>query len=384
MGATSARTAVSLTVLVGLLGTAVGAFGQEPVPPAASASLDASRGDASGWQLYWENDSFIDTDLNYTNGLRFVRSYSDNELARTDGRPWWAGRLARLLPARLRTSSLRQCSFTESPEIDDCHEHAFAWAVGQNMYTPSDLTRSDLLIRDRPYAGYLYFGGIGQLRRGRRLHEVEIDVGVVGPIALAGPLQSGWHDLLRSAGSDTPRPQGWRNQLRHEPALQLHYEVRQQALRSTAGSSRIAWIELLPRAGVAVGTIFDRATAGGLLRLGYNLPDDFGPHRIDALAQSQNESHVYVFVGGEAHYVAYNKFLDGNFAVFGDSHSVHREAEVTELEVGISIRWARWPRPLRTLDDLEVTVTRVERSDEFAGQRPPRQQFLSLNLSYRR
>ena len=64
----------------------------------------------------------------------------------------------------------------------------FDWhyKVGQNMYAPSDLRRSDHIVGDRPYAGLIY-GGVGReiaFDEGSMFtHYLEVDFGMIGPSA---------------------------------------------------------------------------------------------------------------------------------------------------------------------------------------------------------
>ncbi len=59
------------------------------------------------------------------------------------------------------------------------------WAVGQNIYTPTDITAERPDPSDRPYGGWLYYGLMFQRASacGRALHSYEADVGLTGPPA---------------------------------------------------------------------------------------------------------------------------------------------------------------------------------------------------------
>lgn len=89
---------------------------------------------------------------------------------------------------------------------EDIHIGLF---VGQNMYTPRDIGIAAPQPDDRPWAAWLYLGGVAQRARGNRLDTVEFDVGVVGPAALGEQVQKGWHRLVRVRGRGPPprRPQ---------------------------------------------------------------------------------------------------------------------------------------------------------------------------------
>src|SRR3546814_12695699 len=60
-----------------------------------------------------------------------------------------------------------------------------SYAVGQNMYTPDDVALRNPPLDDRPYAGWLY-GSVGLIAEtGRRLDQLELTLGVVGPASPA-------------------------------------------------------------------------------------------------------------------------------------------------------------------------------------------------------
>ena len=83
--------------------------------------------------------------------------------------------------------------------------------VGQNIFTPEDISRQDLILYDRPYAGWLYVGfGLIAEREGRfnPVDTFELDLGVVGPWSLAETVQKNWHEFI-----NTVEPKGWDNQL---------------------------------------------------------------------------------------------------------------------------------------------------------------------------
>jgi hypothetical protein len=111
---------------------------------------------------------------------------------------------------------------------------SWGFEFGQNIYTPSDIRISDLAVLrgDRPYAGYLYLGATFERRRRQnpiptwaRIRYgpgetdeafssnlfVEARVGRTGPKALGGPVQTGFHHLLRAmSGTDRQAlPAGW-------------------------------------------------------------------------------------------------------------------------------------------------------------------------------
>jgi hypothetical protein len=63
----------------------------------------------------------------------------------------------------------------------------------QSIFTPEDLHLTGPDPRDRPYAGWLYSGvGLIQENGGNRVHDAELLIGVVGPLAGSPQAQEGY------------------------------------------------------------------------------------------------------------------------------------------------------------------------------------------------
>jgi hypothetical protein len=287
-----------------------------------------------------ENDLVVDTDRDYTQGIKVSYLHTENQV-----------------PSFLRhwSDSVPALGYTrESDRI--------GFSLGQNIYTPGDITVSELIPSDRPYAGWLY-GGFTWQRRGRddggadALEHFELQLGVIGPQSLAEEAQT-WVHRLR--GFETP--QGWDNQLETEPGIALRY-YRGWRLTPIPGAGR--WLQIIPHVGMSLGNVETSFRIGGMARLGLNLPDDFGPQTISSLLTPEGGlprggkrggPSLYVFAGAEGWMVAYTAFLDGN--LWHDSHSVSREPLVTELKAGTVVAWRF----------LEVGFVAVLRTPEYETQ----------------
>lgn len=247
------------------------------------------------------------------------------------------------------------------PGIDAGDAFTFVFAVGQNMYTPEDISAETPDTSDRPYAGWLYvtLGAVAEDSERNLLHNVALDVGIVGPWSLAGRTQRFWHDLI-----DTTAPRGWDHQLRNEPGLVLTYEASlREPLATDAGSG--GWLEadFTPKGGVALGNVFTHGALGANVRVGRNLDLDFGPPFIRpslpgaGLVKRRGEWGWYFFAGVEGRAVARNIFLDGN--TFGAGPSVDKKPLVGDVQAGFAL----------TMDRFRLSFTQIYRSEEFDGQR---------------
>ncbi len=286
-----------------------------------------------------ENDLFVKTDRHYTQGIKLSYFHGDDVL------PLGSRRLYEALPQLGLTSKVGRLGY----------------AVGQNIYTPADITNRMSMPDDRPYAGWLYVGGILQ-RRGWSFDErltqddLALELGVIGPWALGGEAQT-WVHQFRSF--DLPR--GWKYQIKNEPGIRVKMS---RAVRLFEFEQDDFGFDFTPRVGTSLGNVETSFRAGGMVRVGYHLPDDFGYHTIDSLATTsggvsksrRTGLSAYVFAGAEGRAVVYNETLDGD--LYHDSHSVQREWFVADTLIGFAVG----------LDWLEIGYSHTFRSPEYRRQ----------------
>ncbi|MEN8147923.1 MAG: lipid A deacylase LpxR family protein [Campylobacterota bacterium] len=264
--------------------------------------LGADEGD---WEFerinfYFENDVFSNTDSDYSDGSRLsVLMY------RTEGEDEWLN-----IP------------FTDGFE----RVHFISFSLTQQIFTPDDLTRSDLIVDDRPYAGWLYFEtGLHQSSE-TDLDSLSMQIGVIGPASRMKELQSFIHEII---GSEPP--QGWDNQLNNELGLQLNYQHKWRYVPQPVLGMESS---IVPFVGGELGNIAVKANTGILLRMGWNVPEDFGSSSIDEAGEngipvrrkclftvSKPWSLNFSLASGGT-FVARDIFLDGN--TFSESHSVEK------------------------------------------------------------
>ena len=308
------------------------------------------------FSLTVENDFFGGgTDEHYTNGLRAAWVSEDlNQFA--DQVPEWLLPYVDLLP------------FLGGME----RQHNITIAVSQEMYTPGNTQTEELIEDDRPYAALSAFT-LGFVSKDKyMLDAVETTLGMVGPAALGEDTQNTVHRLIND---DTAK--GWDNQLENEPALMVSWQRIWRVLDLDMGSGFD--MDMLPHVGAALGNVFTGAQAGGELRLGYNLPLDFGTALMNKGGgvsapvdpddpRLDRDFGIHLFAGADGRWVGHNIFLDGN--TFEHSHSVDKLAFVTDVYGGLCLM----------LGPVKLTYTLIHRSDEFEGQSGG-QTYGSLNLS---
>lgn len=234
------------------------------------------------------------------------------------------------------------------------------YSLGQSIFTPDDITIRELVPDDRPYAGWLYAGvGLESVGEGFR-DNMEINLGVVGPASFAEDVQTTWHEWFGFR-----RPQGWDNQLRNEPGIQINLERKWRAWKPDRDD--IFDTDMAYHVGVGLGNIITQAAVGMTLRIGHDLRDDYAPPRIRPSLPgsdhfiSRGWFGWYLFAGVEARAVAHNIFLDGNS--FRDSHSVDKKNVVADFQAGVAI----------FINRVRLSYTHVLRTKEFDTQDAPAQ-----------
>jgi len=311
-------------------GLAIAAAALSFALPAVAAN-EVERG---VWTMLVENDLFYGSDRNYTSGLGLAW------VAKPGPAPEWAVKIARSVPW--------------FPEIGAVRH---GYIVGQNMYTPRDISLPDPRLDDRPYAGWLYVTiGLG-VDSPRQTDFFGLTVGVVGPASLAEQSQKAIHRMTGSA-----EPYGWDAQLANEPGIELAYQRRWRDV----AKGNLAGLEydLTPHAGGALGNVYTYANAGFTVRYGKRLTSDLGPLRIrpsppgSGFFVPSDTFSWYAFVGVDGRAVARNIFLDGN--TWRDSRSVDKETLVGDLQWGLAVTWK----------GVRATYTHVRRTREFETQGP--------------
>jgi len=148
-----------------------------------TGSPASGSGISDSWtfSLYIENDKFTETDQHYTNGIKLTWISPDlTSYAQGDTLPDWALRWVRMLP------------FINEEGL----QRNIALSIGQNMYTPKDTERADLIVNDRPYAGWTYGSIAFHSKNERRLDSIELQLGMVGPQSYAEDTQNLWHEII--------------------------------------------------------------------------------------------------------------------------------------------------------------------------------------------
>lgn len=232
------------------------------------------------------------------------------------------------------------------------------FTLGQNIYTPEDITLRANQDDDRPWAGFLY-GSVGLATlENNHIDELELTLGVVGPESLGEEAQRFVHKNF----TDSPSPKGWDNQLDFEPALIISAQRRwPRFYRKEMGAVDF---NVEPNVQLSLGNVYTNAGAGVSFTLGQNdgTLQDKPPRVRPAMPGSgffETPEHGFgwiFFAGVDGRAVARDIFLDGNS--FKDSHSVDKKPFVADASAGVAL----------TYDRYRLSYSINARTKEFDGQ----------------
>lgn len=312
-----------------------------------------------GWQVNWDNDLWArgKTDRWYTNGVRVSWTFDkppQSELSKAfvSGTQWllWDGK---------------------TPTM--------TYSVGQSMYTPSDIRLAQPPLDDRPWGAFLYFSTTAHAYQGNEFRATELKLGTTGKYALGEQAQKLVHKIISS-----PEPQGWDQQLRARPGIQLTharvYRIGDTPAHDVVGF-QAGW-------GVGVGTLRTRGSLDAAVVVGdlggTNAPLLIG-NEGDFVVQDFNKRDQFrspfLYIAANITGVAYNYFLEGK-TPYGQAQ-IEPKRSYRVFTVGLSLplqRWLGegWPR----LVYAQSTRTPEFTSELTAGLKESRQRWGTFTLSW--
>jgi len=309
--------------------------------------------------LQVENDLFGNlesTDRHYTSGLQF--SYL-SEASKEPG-----------LARDIATALVPFAPENATPKL-----HRYGLAIGHSIFTPANVLATRLQSNDRPYAAWAHLTFTVQTEwRSSEFSSFQdkwkFDAGLVGPAAGGDLIQNTVHEIV-----DSEVISGWSNQLPNEIGLNVSFERTWNSPDLDLGGFLDLQVDTIPYVTAALGNVQTSIGGGATVRIGPNLPNDFGPPRIypgiggsEAFELSPGELSWYLFAGAESRLVARDMFLDGT--LFSDSHSVDKRILVNDLRLGA----------VATYECFRVSFTQVQRTKEFFGQPHP-DKFGAITIS---
>lgn len=217
--------------------------------------------------VVWDNDIFTGTDRNYTNGIRFS----------------WVGETAEKNETGFMGSGYSQWLKDQLhflPFIGNASlNHSGAWAFQQVMITPEDITEFQLLPDQAPYVGYTHTDLALYAWNEHQYHEYQLTLGVVGPDSGAENTQKFIHKTI---GAD--KPNGWGNQVTRQVIVELTYTEGHKLMNHNSVNGHD--LDLTVSYDITLGNYQTRAIAGGMLRYGKHLKNNFNVYYSDSGSES--------------------------------------------------------------------------------------------------
>ena len=310
--------------------------------------------------LYIENDSLISGDRQYTSGLKLTWSRFGLKQYPSDAVPFkWLYPLVHLV------------RFGEKPDS----VKALSLSFGQSIYTPDNLSATEVIKDDRPYAGITYVDFGFHQQYDNELDTLEFELGIVGPHSYAKEVQEFVHQAINGK-----KPDGWDNQLKDEPVIDILYQIKRKIAQS--GVANGYGYDAILNTGGGIGNALTYYELGLSFRTGLNIPDDYGNYPIRPIssintALDVGNSHLlnghrfglYLFLSANCQLVIHNILLDGN--TFASSHSVDKNPAVGNFATGIGFVTGR----------INGSFAFVYETKEFKTQNRP-QHYGSINVTY--
>lgn len=253
-----------------------------------------------------ENDFIAGTDSFYSHGTRIQWLSETNEL--------WGKAL-------------------DYAPIFDNREKYIGFNLSQYIYTPSTKMIKEWQPEDRPYCGWLYGGFMGFAQSDKNLDFFEADIGTIGEYSYARETQTFVHKIIGSH-----KPMGWDNQIENQIGADAVYQ------HKYLQNFNLGYFDfqLIPHGGGCFGNVHDYVDAGLLLRLGHNIPKDFGVVRMEPASRlfGVNKIGYYVFADTEGKYVMRNLTIEGE-TPWG-KNDIELEPVVGEVSLGAALRISRF------------------------------------------
>ncbi len=338
--------------------------------PGFAAATDRAAGESikqeptsaghHAFSFYIENDSFISGDRQYTSGLKVtwsrfgLKEYPDNAYLFK-----WLYPVVRLVGFGTKPDTVK----------------ALSVSVGQSIYTPDDLTATKVIPDDRPYAGITYAELGFHRQRDDEMDTLELMLGIVGPDSYAKEVQEFVHQAINGQ-----RPDGWDNQLKDEPVIDILYEAKKKVAKSNIANGY--GYDAIVNTGGGIGNALTYYDLGLSFRTGWNVPDDFGNYPIRPISTintalgagngrllNGHRYGLYLFLSANCRLVLHNILLDGN--TFQNSHSVDKNPVVGRFVSGVGFVTGR----------INASFAFVLETKEFKTQDRP-QHYGSINISF--
>lgn len=233
-------------------------------------------------RIYWDDDylNFYGkgTDRGYTDGLRLEYMYAKRN------------------PPSFPVDKIL-------PEAGDSSINLYSWGLTQLMFTPTNISNAGFQPNDYPWSGALFATHTLYSYNERKKMDIqtELVLGVMGPWALAGELQTAVHHMIHYI-----KPMGWNNQYRNSLLLNVNLTEEKQVLKYGD------FLEVIAGAHVYAGTMINELAVYPLIRIG-KMTSYFNGFISQYSRSKKQKVQFYITIKPELEWVLSNSLLEGGF-----------------------------------------------------------------------
>ena len=211
-----------------------------------------------------------------------------------------------------------------------------AWGIDllQDMYTPDNISSTEIQYGDRPYCGLLLASWFGDTLIPAKYGDLnlrnEFGIGSTGPNSFAQDSQKVVHSIIGSR-----KPKGWDHQIAQEFIVQ--YQGYADFNTLIVNTDYFKMYNIL-RGAALVGTYKDMLSLGLDLKFGLNPKENIGSNIAFSAPRGKkmDKFSLSLLVGAEGRFVIWDTSLDGT--LFRDcEYTVDSEKLVGELHTGASL-----------------------------------------------
>ncbi|HWK04153.1 MAG TPA: lipid A deacylase LpxR family protein [Puia sp.] len=187
------------------------------------------------------------------------------------------------------------------PEAGDSSINLYSWSITQLMFTPNNISKASFQPNDYPWSGALFASHTLYSYNEKKKMDIqtELVLGVMGPWAMAGQMQTMVHHMIHYI-----KPMGWDNQYRNNLLLNINITGEKQVAQY--GNS----IEVIAGVHAAAGTMINELAVYPIIRIGKMTPYFKG--YISQYTRSKKQKvQFYFIVKPQLEWVLSNSLLEG-------------------------------------------------------------------------
>ena len=280
----------------------------------------ANEYNTGSFNISLDNDAFLGTDRGYTNGV-FFKYNSDTTTEINSNSSFVLNTIGNLLPLAEQSNK------------------GWGVTIGQQIWTPVDISSPTESQHDRPYTGLLFIEGTAFEYSTDFANKYSLMLGGVGPDTLGEDSQTFVHGIIGSA-----QPKGWGRQIKNQIVYNLGFEGQRLLTRDSVGFNTDYDVGLSGRANI--GNYQSELALGSTLRWGKSLNESFASvgsmpgHYIDTSVLSKSRSGQFYYLAVEGRYRFQDITIDG--ARPKHLFDVHTEHWQASISTGIVYYQASW------------------------------------------